>query len=82
MSFTLISLKVCHQRCLWTTWQQMETKNIVVLLAAVVYPPLAVKCVAALSVYVVRWVLGIFSYCCTSYQYCIGYPGMVADSKQ
>ena len=81
VSFMAISLKVCHQRCLWTTWQQMETKNIVVLLAAVVYPPLAVKCVASLSVYDVRWFL-IFRYCCTSYQCCIGYPGRVTDSKQ
>ena len=51
VSFTAISLEVCHQRYLWTMWQQMETKNIVVLLAAVVYPPLAVKCVAALLAY-------------------------------
>ena len=48
VSFTATSLKVRGQRCLWTTWQQMETKNIVVLLTAVVYPPLTVKCVAAL----------------------------------
>ena len=81
VSFTAISLKVCNQRCLWTTWQQMVTKNKVVLLAAVVYLPLAVKCVAALLVYAVRWVL-IFSYCYTSYQFCIGYLGRVTDSKQ
>ena len=81
VSFTAISLKVCRQRCLWTTWQQKEIKNIVVLLAAVVYPPLAVKCVAALLVYAMRWFL-IFGYCYTSYQCCIGYPGRVTDSKQ
>ena len=65
--FTAISLKVCHQRCLWKTWQQMETKNIVALLATVVYPLLAVKCVAVLLIYAVRWFL-IFGYCYTSYQ--------------
>ena len=59
VSFTAISLKVCNQRCLWTTWQQMETKNKVILLAAVVYLPLAVKCVAALLVYAVRLVFDI-----------------------
>ena len=80
VSLTAISLKVCHQR-LWTTWQQMETKNIVVLLATVVYPPLAVKCVAASLVNAVRWFL-IFGYCYSSYQCCIGYPGRVTDSKQ
>ena len=54
VSFTVMSMKFCHQRCSWTTWLQMETKNIVVLLAAVVYPPLFVKCVAAFLVYAVR----------------------------
>ena len=71
VSFTAISLKVCHQRCLWKTWQQMETKNLVVLLAMMVYPLLAVKCVAVLLMS-----------CYTSYQCCIGYPGKVTDSKQ
>ena len=81
VSFTAISLKVCQQLCLWMTWQQMETKFIVALLAAVVYPPLAVKCVAALLVYAVRWFL-IFGYRYTSNQCCFGYPGRVTDSKQ
>ena len=43
VSFTVMSMKFCHQRCSWTTWLQMETKNIVALLAAVVYPPLFVN---------------------------------------
>ena len=81
VSFTAISLKVCHQRRLRTTWQKMETNNIVVLLAAMVYPPLAIKCGAALLVYTVRWFL-IFCYWYTSFQCCIGYPGRVTDSKQ
>ena len=79
--FTAILLKVCHQRCLWTTLHKMETKIIVILLAAVVYPPLAVKCVEAFLVYTVRWFL-IFTYCYTSYQCCIRCPGSVTYSKQ
>ena len=59
----------------------METKNIVVLLATVVYPLLAVKCVGVLLIYAVRWFL-IFGYCYISYQCWIGYPGRVTDSKQ
>ena len=59
----------------------METKYIVVVLAAAVYHPLAVKCVATLLVYAVRWFL-IFTYRYDSNQCCLGYPGRVTDSKQ